>query len=48
MARPCLVQVLTGFRLYCAILIEQWDASAVLQIDPKAPMPIYAQLERLS
>src|SRR6476646_7836035 len=30
----------------CTILIEQWDTSAVLQIDPKDPMPIYAQLER--
>ena len=31
---------------YCTILIEQWDTTAVLQIDPKDPTPIYAQLER--
>jgi GntR family transcriptional regulator len=30
----------------CTILIEQWDTSAVLKIDPKDPLPIYAQLER--
>jgi GntR family transcriptional regulator len=37
---------LTAFGLLCTILLEQWDKGAVLQIDPKDPMPIYAQLER--
>jgi GntR family transcriptional regulator len=37
---------LTQLDLHCTILIEQWDKGAVLQIDPKDPMPIYAQLER--
>ena len=37
---------LTVLHLTCTILIEQGGKSVVFPIDPKDPMPIYAQLDR--